>query len=611
MNSKIKEVTERIMARSRKGREGYLQRIAEIAEGGKDKPIRQALPCSNLAHGMAVCDLREAAVMRGDGPDIAIITAYNDMLSAHNPLGDYPRLLKEEVAGAGGLAQVAGGVPAMCDGVTQGEAGMDLSLLSRDVIAMSVVIALAHNLFDGTLLLGMCDKIMPGMLMGALQFGHLPAIMVPAGPMPSGIANREKARARELFAQGEIGREEMLEVEARSYHSPGTCTFYGTANSNQLLAEVMGLHLPGSSFVHPGTPMREVMTREAGRRIAAMTGLGENYLPLGRMISEKTMVNAVVALLATGGSTNQTMHLVAIARAAGIRINWDDFADLSRVTPFITRIYPNGPADINGFQEAGGMAVLIGELLNNGYLHNDVETVAGPGLEQYTRAPELQGDRLTYSAKPPQSRDREIIAPAGAPFSPTGGLMLVAGNLGRAVIKTAPLAHGANTVVEAPAVVFNDQHELLRAFKEGGLDRDLVAVIRFQGPRGNGMPELHKVITPLSIIMDRGYQAALVTDGRLSGASGKVPAAIHLHPEAARGGLLAKVKDGDIILLDTARGLLELKVSQDELDARACVAVNLSAKRTGMGRQIFSPLRRNFMSSEQGGSAIFTYDREE
>jgi phosphogluconate dehydratase len=610
MNSTIKKITEKIIARSSKSRELYLKSIAEAKECLKDRPFRHCLPCSNLAHGMAVCDQEESKSMRDGGPDIAIITAYNDMLSAHNPFADYPQILKKEVAGAGGVAQVAGGVPAMCDGVTQGEPGMDLSLISRDVIAMSVAIGLSHNLFDGVLLLGMCDKIMPGMLMGGLQFGHLPMIMVPAGPMPSGIANREKAKARELFAQGRIDRDEMLEVETRSYHSPGTCTFYGTANSNQLLAEIMGLHLPGSSFVQPDTQLRHALTRAAGQRITSMTHLAEDYTPLGRMICEKTIVNAVVALLATGGSTNQTMHIVAVARAAGIMINWDDFAELSAVTPFITRIYPNGPADINGFQDAGGMAALINELLNGGYLNNEVETVAGPGLEQYTRTPELKDNKLHYSAESTKTLDREVIALTSEPFSTTGGLMLVAGNLGRAVIKTSPLADGADTVVEAPAVVFNDQHELLQAFTDGKLDHDLVAVIRFQGPRGNGMPELHKVITPLSIIMDRGYVAALVTDGRLSGASGKVPSAIHLHPEAARGGLLAKIKDGDIIRLDTAKGLLEVKVSQEELDARDCFSVNLREKRSGMGREIFSPLRRNLMSSEQGGSSIFTYDEE-
>ncbi len=610
MNSKIKEVTEKIIARSSRSRNNYLKRIAEAGECRENRPSRHCLPCSNLAHGMAVCNREESQVMRGNGPDIAIITAYNDMLSAHNPFENYPRLLKEEVARAGGVAQVAGGVPAMCDGVTQGEPGMDLSLISRDVIAMSVAIGLSHNLFDGALLLGMCDKIMPGMLMGGLQFGHLPMIMVPAGPMPSGIANREKARARELFAQGKIDREEMLTVETKSYHSPGTCTFYGTANSNQLLAEIMGLHLPGASFVHPGTPLRRALTRAAGQRISKMTHLGNDYMPLGRMINEKTFVNAIVALLATGGSTNETMHLVAVARAAGIRINWDDFAELSAVTPFITKIYPNGPADINGFQDAGGMAALINELLTNGFLYNDVETVAGPGLEQYTHTPELEDDKLSYSDEPAKSLNREVIAPATEPFTPTGGLMLVAGNLGRAVIKTSPLADGANTVVEAPAVVFNDQHELLKAFTDGKLDHDLVAVLRFQGPQGNGMPELHKVITPLSIIMDRGYKAALVTDGRLSGASGKVPSAIHLHPEAARGGMLAKIKNGDIIRLDTARGLLELKVSPEELESRDCFYVNLGKKHTGIGRQIFSPLRRNLMCSEDGGSSIFTYDEE-
>ncbi len=610
MNSRIKKITERIISRSSKSRNNYLKRIAKARECLKNRPFRHCLPCSNLAHGMAVCDREEAKAMRGEVPDIGIITAYNDMLSAHNPFENYPQLLKDEVAETGGVAQVAGGVPAMCDGVTQGEPGMDLSLVSRDVIAMSVVIGLSHNLFDGAMLLGMCDKIMPGMLMGGLQFGHLPMIMVPTGPMPSGIANREKAKAREDFAQGKIDRQAMLEIETRSYHSPGTCTFYGTANSNQLLAEVMGLHLPGASFVHPGTPLREALTRAAGQRIVHLTHLAENYMPVGRMISEKTIVNAVVALLATGGSTNETMHIVAVARAAGITVNWDDFSDLSEVTPFITKIYPNGPADINGFQEAGGVAALVNELLTGGYLHNEVDTVAGPGLERYTRLPELKNGKLAYSAEPAKSLDREVIAPASKPFDAGGGLKLVAGNLGRAVIKTSPLADGARTVVEAPALVFNDQHDLFKAFEDGKLDRDLVAVVRFQGPRGNGMPELHKVITPLSIIMDRGFAAALVTDGRLSGASGKVPSAIHLHPEACRGGLLAKIMDGDIIRLDTAKGLLELKVDEDELAGRENVVISLEDKHYGMGRQIFSPLRRSLTSAEKGGSSIFTYTEE-
>jgi phosphogluconate dehydratase len=575
------------------------------------RPQRHFLPCSNLAHGLAVCSSSENNILRNsDAPNIGIITAYNDMLSAHKTYETYPQLLKDSVAEAGGAAQVAGAVPAMCDGITQGEPGMDLSLLSRDVIALSVVIALSHNLFDGALLLGICDKIMPGLLMGGLQFGHLPMILVPGGPMPTGIANREKNRARERYSGGEIGREEMLEVECRSYHAAGTCTFYGTANSNQLLAEVMGLHLPGASFVNPGTPLREAFTREAARQVVGLTSLGDHYTPIAQVISEKAMVNAIVALLATGGSTNQTLHLVAVARAAGVRINWDDFADLSEVVPLLTRMYPNGPEDINGFQAAGGMAVLITELLEGGYLHEDVATVAGQGLARYTRAPELHEGSLTYRQERAQSANTEVIAPIASPFEVSGGMKVVAGNLGRAIIKTAPLAEGAKTVVEAPAMVFNDQAELETAFHAGLLNRDMVAVVRFQGPQAIGMPELHKLITPLGVLMNRGYKVALVTDGRLSGASGKVPAAIHVTPEAFCGGLLAKVRDGDMIRIDAGRGVLELQVSRQELEKRDYADANLEPHRSGVGRQIFAALRRDMLGAEEGASSLFTYVQE-
>lgn len=608
MNRKVREVTEKIVKRSKESREGYLRRVEEARQ---NRPARHFLPCSNLAHGLAVCSSSENNLLRNtDAPNIAIITSYNDMLSAHKSYETYPQLLKESVAVAGGVAQVAGAVPAMCDGITQGEAGMDLSLISRDVIALSVVIALAHNLFDGALLLGICDKIMPGLLMGALQFGHLPVILVPGGPMPTGIANREKARARERFAAGEIGRGEMLEVECRSYHTAGTCTFYGTANSNQLLAEVMGLHLPGASFVNPGTPLRDAFTREAARQVVGLTSLGNSYTPIAQVVSEKAMVNAIVALLATGGSTNQTLHLVAIARAAGVRINWDDFADLSEVVPLLARIYPNGPEDINGFQAAGGMAALIGELLQGGYLHEDVATVAGHGLAHYARAAELHGDTLAYRQETARPVNPEVIALVTSPFDTSGGLKVVAGNLGRAVIKTAPLADGARTVVEAPAMVFDDQSQLAEAFQAGRLDRDLVAVVRFQGPQAIGMPELHKLITPLGVLMNRGFKVALVTDGRLSGASGKVPAAIHVTPEAFCGGVLAKVRDGDVIRIDAGRGVLELLVSREELAQRDYADALLEAHRSGLGRQIFAPLRRDMMGAEEGASSLFTYVQE-
>jgi len=608
MNRIVREVTDRISKRSKESREGYLRRVEEARNS---RPQRHSLPSSNLAHGLAVCSGRENNLLRNsDAPDIAIITAYNDMLSAHKTYETYPQLLKESVAGAGGVAQVAGGVPAMCDGITQGEAGMDLSLISRDVIALSVVIALSHNLFDGALLLGICDKIMPGLLMGALQFGHLPVILVPGGPMPTGIANREKAKTRELFAAGEIGREEMLDMECRSYHAAGTCTFYGTANSNQLLAEVMGLHLPGASFVNPGTPLRDAFSREAARQVVGLTSLGGSYTPIARVVSEKSMVNAIVALLATGGSTNQTLHLVAIARAAGVRINWNDFADLSEVVPLLARIYPNGPEDINGFAAAGGVAALIGELLQGGYLHDDVATVAGPGLARYTRAAALSGNTLTYQQERARSANREVIALITSPFDTSGGLKVVAGNLGRAVIKTAPLADGAKTVVEAPARVFDDQSQLEKAFTAGELDLDMVAVVRFQGPQAIGMPELHKLVTPLGVLMNRGFKVALVTDGRLSGASGKVPAAIHVTPEAFCGGLLAKVRDGDMIRIDAGRGLLELLVSREELEQRDYADARLEAHRSGVGRQIFAPLRRDMMGAEEGASSLFAYVQE-
>jgi len=610
MNTTIAKITRRIIGRSAKSRENYLGHMAAACA---TEPVRHRLPCSNLAHALAVAEGREAEFLKGgQAPNIAIVTAYNDMLSAHQPYESYPALIKETITAHGGAAQVAGGVPAMCDGITQGEPGMDLSLISRDVIALSVAIALSHNVFDGALLLGVCDKIMPGMIMGALQFGHLPMVLVPAGPMPSGIANREKNKAREEFAQGRIGRAEMLEVECGSYHCPGTCTFYGTANSNQLIAEVMGLHLPGASFVNPGTPLREALTREAARRVLQMTALGGGErIPLSAIISEKAIVNAIVALLATGGSTNQTMHIVAMARAAGIRVDWDDFSDIAEAVPFITRIYPNGPADINGFQRAGGMAVLIRELLDGGYLHPDVRTVAGDGLERYTRTPVLDGDgNLRYEDEPVRSRDSGVIASVKAPFDSTGGLKVLAGNLGRAVIKCAPLADGADTVVEAPAMVFDDQFELVAAFDEGRMDKDLVAVVRFQGPQAIGMPELHKLITPLGVLMNRGFTVALVTDGRLSGASGKVPSAIHVSPEAFCGGLLAKVRDGDGIRIDIRKGELSLLVPDDELARRDYAEPNLRAHRGGLGRQIFAALRRDMMGAEQGASSLFTYVRE-
>jgi len=610
MQATVEKVTHRIIERSKKNREAYLHRIEEAKGEGV---FRNKLPCSNFAHDLAGCvgGCRQG-LLDDKVPNIAIITSYNDMVSAHQPYKAYPEIIKKAVAEAGGTAQVAGGVPAMCDGVTQGQPGMDLSLISRDVIAMSTVIALSHNVFDGVLLLGVCDKILPGLLMGALQFGHLPMILIPAGPMTSGLPNREKAHVRELFAQGKIGHKEMLNSEVKAYHSPGTCTFYGTANSNQLMAEMLGMHLPGSSFINAGTALRDALTRAASARVTAMTHLGEEYTPLAKVISEKSVVNAMVGLLATGGSTNETMHLVAIARAAGIRIDWDDFAELSDNVPLLVRIYPNGSGDINSFQQAGGMALLIRELLKGGLVHEDVQTVAGFGLGRYLEEPVFESDikEAVWRDGPKQAADPEVIAPIDTPFETMGGIKVLSGNLGRAIMKISALADGEKTLVEAPAMVFNSQHELEEAFHADRLNRDLVAVVRFQGPQANGMPELHKLITYLSIIMDRGYMVGLVTDGRLSGASGKVPFAIHCTPEAFCGGMLAKIQDGDIIRMDAHNSVLELKVDNKELVEREYAAPDLENHRYGLGRQIFAPLRKDLLGAEEGASSIFTYVHE-
>jgi phosphogluconate dehydratase len=498
----------------------------------------------------------------------------------------------------------------MCDGVAQGEPAMDLALLSREVIALSTVVALSHNAYDGALLLGICDKILPGLLMGALQFGHLPAVLVPGGPMHTGLSNKEKAQARGLFAQGKLGREAMLDVECRCYRGTGTCTFYGTANTNQLMAEFLGLHLPGSSFLNPDDTLREALTVEAGRRVAALTRLGENYTPLCRVIDEKSLVNAIVGILASGGSTNHTMHLVAVARAAGVRITWDDFDDLSAAVPLLVRIYPNGPGDINAFQAAGGVPALVAELLDGGFLHRDVETVVGKGFDAYAHKAVLTGGGVVWWAEAERSADPSVIAPVATPFSPTGGLKVLSGNLGRAVLKVSALEEGANTVVQAPAAVFHTQEELDAAFREGRLNRDLVAVVRFQGPQANGMPELHKLITPLSVLMERGYRVGMVTDGRLSGASGKVPAAIHVTPEALCGEALAKVRDGDPILIDARSGRLDVLIDKATLEAREHADPGLRESRFGFGRQIFAPLRANMQSAEEGASCLFTYMRE-
>jgi len=556
VQARVGDVTERIVKRSRPEREPYLHRIRAA---GERKPNRTRLSCSNLAHGFAACGVHDKAMLKGEtAPNIGIVTAYNDMLSAHQPYERFPDLIREAARAVGGTAQVAGGVPAMCDGVTQGQAGMELSLFSRDTIAMAAAIGLSHDMFDAALYLGICDKIVPGLMIAALTFGHVPAVFVPAGPMPSGMSNTERSRTRQLFAEGKIDEAELLEAEAASYHAPGTCTFYGTANSNQMLMEIMGLHLPGASFVNPNTPLRDALTRAATARAMAITAMGNDYTPVGEVIDERAIVNGVVGLHATGGSTNHTLHLVAIAKAAGIKLTWDDFAELSEVVPLLARVYPNGSADVNQFHRAGGMQFLIRELLAEGLLHNDVRTVIGSGLDAYRQAPKLAGDgSIVWIDGPTTSGDEKVLAPARKPFSPEGGLRLLDGNLGRAVIKTSAVKP-EHHVVEAPAKIFHTQEALAAAFKAGELDRDFVAVVRFQGPRANGMPELHKLTPTLGVLQDRGFKVALLTDGRMSGASGKVPAAIHVTPEAVDGGPIARIRDGDMIRLDAPAGRLEL-----------------------------------------------------
>ncbi len=609
MHKSIQRVTNRIIERSKSHRQKYLQKSDQAHE---NVVFRKKLPCSNLAHTLAGCSSTCRTSMLDDSrPNIAIISSYNDLVSAHQPYGQYPEIIKAAVEKSGGTAQFAGGVPAMCDGVTQGQAGMDMSLMSRDVIAMSTVIGLSHNVFDGALLLGVCDKILPGLLMGALQFGHLPMMLIPAGPMTSGIVNAEKNKVREAFARGETGYDELLASEVKAYHSPGTCTFYGTANSNQLMAEMLGMHLPGSSFVNSGTKLRDALTKSAAEQITTLSHPGGNkHTPIAHVISEKSVVNAMVGLMATGGSTNETMHLTAIARAAGICIDWDDFQEISDNTPLLVRIYPNGRGDINSFQKAGGMAILIKELLQGGLLHEDVQTVIGKGFKRYTQEPVLENTSVHWHESPDKSHDSTIISTVSKPFETVGGIKVLSGNLGRAIMKISALANGDKTFVKAPAMVFNSQQELEDAFDAGKLNRDMIAVVRFQGPRAIGMPELHKLITLLSITMDRGHTVGLVTDGRLSGASGKVPFAIHCTPEAMAGGLLNKVQDGDTILMDAHRSILELQVEEAELNGRTPFSYNLKSSRQGLGRKIFSPLRNNLEGAEKGASSLFIDDDE-
>ncbi|MFR0690093.1 phosphogluconate dehydratase [Enterobacterales bacterium AE_CKDN230030158-1A_HGKHYDSX7] len=600
MHPRVLEVTQRIQARSAATRQRYLDLVKAAATKG---PHRGTLPCGNLAHGVAACgDSDKQALRLMNQANVAIVSAYNDMLSAHQPLERFPELIKDALREIGSVGQFAGGVPAMCDGVTQGEPGMELSLASRDVIAMGTAIALSHNMFDAALCLGVCDKIVPGLLIGSLRFGHLPVVFVPAGPMPTGISNKEKAAVRQLFAEGKATREELLASEMASYHAPGTCTFYGTANTNQLLVEVMGLHLPGASFVNPNTPLRDELTREAARQAARLTPENGQFVPMAEIVDEKAMVNSVVALLATGGSTNHTLHLLAIAQAAGIQLTWQDMADLSEVVPTLARIYPNGQADINHFQAAGGMSYLIRQLLDGGLLHEDVQTVMGKGLRRYLQEPFLDGGKLVWREGPAASLDENILRPIDKPFSPEGGLRLMEGNLGRGVMKVSAVAL-EHQIVEAPVRIFHDQSSLAAAFKAGELERDLVAVVRFQGPRANGMPELHKLTPFLGVLQDRGFKVALVTDGRMSGASGKVPAAIHISPEALNGGPLAKLRDGDVVRVDGTTGELRVLVDAAEWEARPLVETPV-IDNLGMGRELFAFMRNAFSPAEQGACSF-------
>ncbi|MES2480870.1 MAG: phosphogluconate dehydratase [Pseudomonadota bacterium] len=595
-------VTQRIAERSAASRARYLHTVAAQRKAGTQ---RGGLGCANMAHTTAALPSHDKLMLHAErAPHVGIVTAYNDMLSAHQPYEHYPQQLREQARALGATAQVAGGVPAMCDGVTQGAAGMELSLFSRDVIALGTAVALSHNVFDAALMLGVCDKIVPGLFMGAVQFGHLSTVFVPAGPMASGLSNEAKAKVRQLYAQGLVGRDALLESEAQAYHSPGTCTFYGTANSNQMLMEIMGLHLPGSSFVNPGTPLREALTHEALRRAVANTGrLGAPAICMADIVDEKAVVNGIIGLLATGGSTNHTLHLVAMARAAGVLIDWDDFSELSGVIPLLARVYPNGSADVNHFHAAGGMGFLMRELLANGLLHGDVTTVMGRGLADYTREPWLDQGALAWRAVPAHSGDLAVLRPVSEPFSADGGLRLLRGNLGRSVVKVSAVKP-EHRVVRAQAVVVGDQHELLELFNAGRLQRDLVAVVRYQGPRANGMPELHKLTPALAVLQDQGFKVALVTDGRMSGASGKVPAAIHLSPEALAGGPIARVRDGDWITLDCERGLLELEVDAATLAARTVQAPDLSANVHGTGRELFGLFRQHAAMAEAGGSPL-------
>ena len=600
LHATVAEVTRRVVERSRESRTSYLAKI-DAARG--DGPQRSRLSCGNLAHGFAACGPGDKASLRGGvKPNIAIVTAYNDMLSAHQPYERYPEIIREAARKIGATAQVAGGVPAMCDGVTQGRAGMEMSLFSRDVIALSTAVALSHDMFDAALFLGICDKIVPGMLIGALSFGHLSAIFVPGGPMPSGISNDEKSKIRQLYTEGKVARAELLDAEAKSYHSPGTCTFYGTANSNQMLMEIMGLHLPGASFVNPNTPLRDALTVEAVHRVVELSALGQHYMPIGRVIDERAIVNGVIGLHATGGSTNHLLHLVAIARAAGIDLRWEDFDALSSVIPLLARVYPNGSADVNHFHAAGGMGFLISELLDAGLLHENVNTIAGAGLNAYRVEAALDDSgSVTRIPSPKESRNKPVLRSAGEPFRTDGGLRVLEGNVGRATIKVSAVPED-RFVIEAPAIVFDEQDEVQAAFERGELDRDFVAVVRFQGPRANGMPELHKLTPALGVLQARGFRVALVTDGRMSGASGRVPAAIHVTPEAAAGGNIGKIHNGDIVRVDAIAGTLDVNVDAEAMRSRLNATDDLSKHHTGLGRELFAQFRSVVSAADQGAS---------
>jgi phosphogluconate dehydratase len=599
LNATVARVTDRVVERSRPLRRPYLDRVARARDEG---PQRAHLTCGNQAHAYAAMpETDKAALATGSAGNLGIVTAYNDMLSAHQPFETYPDLIRRAARSVGGTAQVAGGVPAMCDGVTQGQPGMELSLFSRDVIAMAAGIALSHNTFDSTVYLGVCDKIVPGLVIAAATFGHLPAVFLPAGPMPSGIPNDEKAKVRQQFASGEIGRDKLMEAEMASYHGPGTCTFYGTANTNQMLMEFMGLHLPGASFVNPGTPLREALTLEGAKRALAISALGNEYTPVADVLDERAFVNGIVGLNATGGSTNLLIHLIAMARAAGIVLDWEDFAELSDVTPLMARVYPNGLADVNHFHAAGGLGYMIGNLLDAGLLHDDTRTVAGDGLARYAQEPKLIDGALVWDEGAKATLNDRILRPASDPFQPTGGTRRLAGNLGKGVMKISAVAPERH-VIEAPIRIFHDQDSVKAAFRAGEFTADTVVVVRFQGPKANGMPELHNLTPILAVLQDKGLKVALVTDGRMSGASGKVPSAIHISPEALDGGPLARLADGDVVRVDAVAGTLDV-LTEGALD-RPVVRPDLEPNEFGIGRELFAAFRRTVGPAETGASSL-------